>query len=61
MKTKENSNLRKNLAERVNEVRTYYLSGNTIEQTALEFGVSTSTITRFFIFLLILYYVFPFK
>ena len=47
MKTKENSNLRKNLVERVSEVRDYYLSGNTIEQTALEFGVSTSTMTRF--------------
>lgn len=47
MKTKENSNLRKNLSEQVNEVRFYYLSGNTIEQTALEFGVSSSTMTRF--------------
>lgn len=47
MKTKENSNLRKNLSERTDEVSTYYLSGNTIEQTASKFGVSTSTMARF--------------
>lgn len=47
MKTKENSNLRKNLAEKVENVKTYYLSGNTIENTALEFGVSSATMTRF--------------
>ena len=47
MKTKENSNLRKNLAEKVENVKMYYLSGNTIKDTALEFGVSTATMTRF--------------
>lgn len=47
MKTKENSNLRKNLQEKVGEVRDFYLSGKTIEETAKEFGLSTSTMTRF--------------
>lgn len=47
MKTKENSNLRKNLAEKVEEVKDYYLSGHTIGQTASEFKVSPSTMTRF--------------
>lgn len=47
MKTKENSKLRKQLQERVEEVQEFYLSGKTIKETADKFGLSTSTMTRF--------------
>jgi len=48
MRTKENTNLRKNLQIYVDEIKDLYLSGTKAKEVAEKYGVSEATMRRFF-------------